>query len=200
MDMYRIEGEWIEGRMSFPGQTFELVAGFTELSYIAGGNWFGAVRDSETIHPFVLTDDGYCRYSGGRTETRYFSIVTRPVKVGEIFELTWADRDDVHCYRITKVARLNITADYSDEELQPLRRSLVLLDQVGDSDAQKVPGIFLKKSLIKTGGRSQAFKASVGSLIEYGNAIAVGENEIETIFTEIKSFNGWFDSINPKDE
>ena len=81
--MYRIEGAWVEGRTSAFGQTFELVAGFTEKSYIAGGNWFGAVKDFDTIYPFVLTDDGYCRYAGVRAEARYFSIVKRPVKVGK---------------------------------------------------------------------------------------------------------------------
>jgi hypothetical protein len=196
MDMYRIEGEWVEGHTLAAGQTFELVAGFTEKSYIASGNWFGAVKDFETIHPFVLTDNGYCRYSGGRTEIRYFSIVKRPVKVGEIFELTWADRNDVHCYKITKVAQLNINSDYPGDEPQPLRPSSASPDRIDDLNVKEEPGIFFKRSLIKTGGRPQAFKASVSSLIDYGNAIAVGENEIESVFNEINSFNKWFESFN----
>lgn len=198
MDMYRIEGEWIDGSVSAHGWTFELVAGFTEKSYIAGGNWFGAVKDYEAIYPFVLTDDGHCRYSGERTETRYFSIVKRPVKVGEIFELTWDDHKDVHCYRITKVARLNINVDYVDDEPQLGSQTSGPTDRLSDSDVQTEPGIFLKNSLICNTARPEAFKASVGSLIAFGNVVAAGEDKIEFIFTDPGSFNDWFESITPK--
>lgn len=197
MDMYRIEGEWVEGRTLALGQTFELVAGFTENSYIAGGNWFGAVKDFDTVYPFVLTDDGYCRYAGVRAEARYFSIVRRPVKVGEIFELTWDDNKDFYCYRVTKVARLNITTDYSDNEPQPSPHSSSSADLINDTGPKQSPGIFLKISLIRNTARPEAFKASVGSLIAFGNAIAVGEDEIQLVFTDSKSFNDWFESINP---
>lgn len=67
--MYRIEGEWIRGGSGAEKQTFEVVAGLTPLAYIASGNWFGMVKDYETVHPFVLTDDGYCRYAGDRSQT-----------------------------------------------------------------------------------------------------------------------------------
>jgi hypothetical protein len=198
MDMYRIEGEWVQGGTSAFGQTFELVAGFTEKSFIAGGNWFGAVKDFDTVYPFVLTDDGYCRYAGVRAEARFFSIVKRPVKVGEIFELTWDDHEDVHCYRVTKVARLNINNDYLDDEPQPSIQPSVSTSQINHPDAKQAPGIFLKNSLIWNTPRPEAFKASVSSLIAIGNAVAVGEDEIEFVFTDAKSFNSWFESISPK--
>jgi hypothetical protein len=118
MDMYRIEGQWVDGRTSALGQTFELVAGLTEKSHIAGGNWFGAVRDIDTIYPFVLTDDGYCRYAGGDPGIHYSSIMKRPVQVGKIFEITLENNKDLKYYRITKIARLNIKSGYADAKPQ----------------------------------------------------------------------------------
>jgi hypothetical protein len=196
MDMYRIEGEWIKGRAPLNGQTFELVAGFTPKAYIASGNWFGAVKDFEEIHPFVLTDDGYCRYGGDRSQTRYFSIVKRPVKVGEIFELTWDDHDDVHCYRITKVARLNLHDESPDEQI-PERPTAKLEEESG---IENIPGVFLKASVVKGTSRPEAFKATVESLIESGHIIAIGENAIERVFSRTGSFGDWFDSIRTCDK
>jgi hypothetical protein len=193
MDMYRIEGEWVKGHMPLHGQTFELVAGFTPKSYIASGNWFGAVKDYQTIYPFVLTDDGHCRYAGDHSQTRYFSIVKRPVAVGEIFELTWDDHDDVHFYRITKVARLNLHSQSPDEE--PYDHQAAKVDGTDEDDAEKAPGVFLKTSLVRDASRPEAFKATVESLIESGNVIAVGENAIERVFARAGSFGEWFDSI-----
>ena len=181
--MYRIEGAWIKGSSGAEKQTIELVAGFTPLAYIASGNWFGMVKDYNAVHPFVLTNDGLCRYAGDRSQTRSFSIVTRPVKVGEIFELTWEDANDLHHYKITKVVRLNINAETPDDEANT--------NAINEGEAQtgeQHTGIFMKNSLVKDTSRPQAFKASLESLIQAGNVVATGEECIERVFAEAGSF------------
>ena len=191
--MYRIEGEWIKGGSGAEKQTFELVAGFTPLAYIASGNWFGMVKDYDVVHPFVLTDDGYCRYSGNRAQTRYFSIVTRPVKVDEIFELTWEDANDRHHYKITKVVRLNVNSETPEDEAHldaPVHRESA-------AGAEQRPGIFIKNSVVKYTSRPQAFKASIESLLQAGNVVATGEEGIERVFATAGPFGDWFDMIRP---
>lgn len=192
MDMFRIEGEWIKGGSGAEKQTVELVAGFTDHGYIASGNWFGMVKDYDTVHPFVLTDDGYCRYAGNRSQTRYFSIVSRPVKVGEIFELTWEDAKDLHHYQIIKVARLNVLAEAPDAE--PLPASSTAASE-GNNIRQ--PEIFIKTTLVERTGRPEAFKATVESLIQSGNVVATGKNGIEHVFATNGRFSHWFDTVRP---
>jgi hypothetical protein len=194
MNIYRIEGEWVGGGSNAGKQTIELVAGFTSLAYIASGNWFGMVRDYEAVHPFVLTEDGHCRYSGDRSQTRYFSIVTRPVKVGEIFELTWEDANDRHHYRITKVARLNVNAETADDT-----EADALADQGAAASEERQPNIFVKNSLVKYTSRPHACRASLESLLQVGNVVATGEEGVERVFTTASSFGKWFDTIRAQE-
>jgi hypothetical protein len=199
LNIFRIEAEWVEGLSAGFGQTLELVAGFTPRSYIAEGNWFGAVKDGQTIYPFVLTDNGHCRYSGDHSMTRYFSIVKRPVKVGEIFELTWNDHNDKHCYRITKLVRLNLQQDWPDEE--PQHGSQVSpIDDPREAEPKKAPGIFIRNELVRDAQQPEALKATVGALIETGNVLAVGENSIERVFADVTSFRDWVDEIRSADD
>lgn len=198
MDMYRIEAEWVSGQDTSYGQSVELVAGFTPKSYIASGNWFGCVRSLDTVFPFVLTDDGHCRYAGDRTQTRYFSIVTRPVKLGEIFELTWDDHADRHCYKVTKVVRLNINLDQPDEDAHDAS-ALAHAAMADSTHAAKEPGIFFKTSLVRRAPRPHAFKATVVALIEAGNSVAIGQDKIDQVFDTVPAFTAWFDTLRRED-
>jgi hypothetical protein len=193
--MFRIEAEWVQGLSYHEGQTLELVAGFTPRSYIAEGNWFGVVKAGQTIYPFVLTDNGHCRYSGDHSSTRYFSIVTRPVKVGEIFELTWDDHQDRHCYKITKLVRLNINPDWPDAAPSDGSHAVPGNADVDPAETATEPGIFIKNELIMAAQRPEAFKASIGALIDGGSVVAVGEDSIEQVFATASAFRDWFDNV-----
>lgn len=189
MNIFRIKAECIEGLTAHSGQTLELVAGFTPQAYVAAGNWFGVVNDGLTIYPFVLTDDGHCRYSGDHSFTRYFSNVKRPVKVGEIFELTWDDHNDKHCYKIISVQRLNTISD------EPVQEPHSPCATPADCDETKEPSIFIRNELIWDAQRPEALKENIGALIDAGNVVAVGENSVERVFATAASFKDWFDKV-----
>ena len=112
MNVYRISLDLLLSGVVVPRQSIELIAGLTPSGYIAQGKWYGAVFDGSDTNPFVLLNqDGHCQYAGDFSQRRYFSITTRAVRVGEVFDLTCADATDRYQYKVGSVQRLNTVPD-----------------------------------------------------------------------------------------
>lgn len=65
---------------------------------------------------------------------------------------------------------------------------------------EKHPSIFIKNEAIRAalnrGGNSlDGFKINIGSLLDAGNVVAVGESSVEKIFTNSTEFKEWFDEM-----
>ena len=112
MNVYRISLDLLSAGSIVPRQSVELIAGLTPSGDIAQGKWYGAVCDGSETNPFLLlSQDGHCQYAGDFSQRRYFSIVTRPVRVGEVFDLTWENATDRYQYKVGSVQRLNTVPD-----------------------------------------------------------------------------------------
>lgn len=193
MDIYRIEAKWFDGESDCG--TIELVAGLGPQQFIAVGNWFGVVDQGNEKHPFVLLGNGlfqYAQYAGGPVERRLSTIDKKRVIVGETFALSWLTHEDVHSFRITRISRLNTNPDSPDVEPELAPATANANDEAMELVADIEPSIFIKNDFIYFAERPEALKANLAALIEAGHAIAVGQNSIEQVFTNVAAFKTWF--------